>query len=88
MGALYLLNGDTANARKCLYRAPDGAIKENNTGILLMLEGYYQAAEESLKRAQQDGCREAALNLTELAKKRKDDERQKKIEQRRAKNNE
>lgn len=67
---------DTAIAEKYLgrmkrkIRMPE---YENCMGVLLMLKGDYNGAENWLKQAESAGVKEAVLNLEELAKKRENE---------------
>ena len=49
----------------------DGATY-NNYGVLKLLQGDLDAAEDFFKKAQAEGIEEATANLEEVAKKRKD----------------
>lgn len=71
--AIELEQGNINGAVRFLEKASqsDGATL-NNYGVLKLLQGDLDAAEEFFKRAQAEGIEEAAANLEEVAKKRKD----------------
>lgn len=71
--AIELEQGNLNGAVRFLQKSSqdDGATL-NNYGVLKLLQGDLDAAESYFKRAQEEGIEEAAANLQEVAKKRKD----------------
>ena len=61
--------GDMTAAKKYLKKAdPKQGATLNNLGVVALQENDLEAASDYLKRAQAAGCKEAELNLQELAK--------------------
>ncbi len=71
--AIELEQGNLNGAVRFLQKSSqdDGATL-NNYGVLKLLQGDLDAAESYFKRAEEEGIEEAAANLQEVAKKRKD----------------
>ena len=72
-----LFTGKSRYALPCSVRflqkaSQDEGATLNNYGVLKLLQGDLDAAESYFKRAQEKGIKEAAANLEEVAKKRKD----------------
>lgn len=74
--AILISNGELATARRLLDKAGTAPAVINNTGIVLMLEGDLDKAEENFKKAQSLGNENAAINLQELNNKRQDNQKQ------------
>ena len=72
--ALHIQRGDLIMARTHLERAGDSAAALNNRGVLALLEGNLERAEQYLTRAQAVGSEDAAHNRNELRLKREDNE--------------
>lgn len=71
--AIELEQGNLNGAVRFLQKASqDEGATLNNCGVLKLLQGDLDAAESYFKRAQEKGIKEAAANLEEVAKKRKD----------------
>lgn len=64
---------DYAAAKRYLASAGNSPQAAHARGVLALVEGNLNEAEQLLKQAQNGGVREAAANLEELAKKRADD---------------
>ena len=73
--ALHIQRGDLALARVHLERAGNSGAALNNRGVLALLEGNLERAEDYLVRAQAVGSEDAAHNRNELRLKREDMER-------------
>lgn len=80
--ALMLQRGETATAARYLEKAGESAETANNRGVLLLLKGELEKAEPLFQRAAQAGLKEAEENLTELAAKRKDNEKMERYKKR------
>ncbi|WP_163209656.1 DUF3868 domain-containing protein [Bacteroides sp. 519] len=71
--ALLIENGEENTALRLLEKAPALPEAWNNLGIIYMLRGELDKAEDLLNQASIGGVTEAAHNLQELAKKREDE---------------
>ena len=74
--ALHIQRGDLTMARTHLARAGNGSAALNNRGVLALLEGNLDRAEDYLTRAQAAGSEDAAHNRNELRLKRENIERE------------
>lgn len=71
--AIELEQGNVNGAVRFLQKSsPEDGATLNNYGVLKLLQGDLDAAESYFKKAQQKGIEEAAANLVEVEKKRKD----------------
>ena len=71
--AIELEQGNLNGAVRFLQKSSqDEGATLNNYGVLKLLQGDLDAAESYFKKAQEAGIEEAATNLQEVAKKRKD----------------
>ena len=80
--ALQIQRGDLALARVHLERAGNSGAALNNRGVLALLEGNLERAEDYLVRAQAAGSEDAAHNRNELRLKREDSERMERLRNR------
>ncbi|WP_163215146.1 DUF3868 domain-containing protein [Bacteroides sp. 519] len=71
--ALLIENGEENTALRLLEKAPALPQAWNNLGIIYMMRGELDKAEDLLNQASIGGVTEAAHNLKELAKKREDE---------------
>ncbi len=71
--ALLIKNKEESTALRILEKAPNLPAAWNNSGIIYLIRGDYEKAEELLKRAQAAGISEATQNLKELQTKKEDD---------------
>ncbi|NDV59563.1 DUF3868 domain-containing protein [Bacteroides sp. 519] len=71
--ALLIENGEENTALRLLEKAPALPEVWNNLGIVYMIRGELDKAEDLLNQASIGGVAEAAHNLTELAKKKEDE---------------
>ncbi|NDV60559.1 tetratricopeptide repeat protein [Bacteroides sp. 519] len=74
--ALLIENGEENTALRLLEKAPALPEAWNNLGIVYMIRGELDKAEDLLNQASIGGVAEAAHNLTELAKKKEDELKQ------------
>ena len=70
--AVLIKNGEMNAAKRHLEKADSSAAAINNRGIIFMLEGDLDKADEYFDRAQQAGSEAAALNKLEVQTKRAD----------------
>lgn len=61
---------DIAKAKNLIKNTPDSPAKYNNLGVIAILEGEYQMAEDNLKKAEAAGITQATQNLKALSRKR------------------
>lgn len=73
--AVLIARGETATAKRYLEKWASDPQSWNDLGVVYLIEGDLDRAEELLKRAQTNGVAEASHNLAELAKKREDNVR-------------
>lgn len=73
--AVLITNGETSAAKRHLEKAGDRSEALNNLGILLMLEGDLDKADEYFDRAQKGGNKEASFNKHEIQLKRNDNKK-------------